>query len=69
MSTEAFIFALLGILPPSKDYYWERDYIRNWIFHPDEEEMQMPERKTQSHGTITQQLDKMMAGIPMWSLN
>ena len=23
MCTEAFIFALLGILPPHKDYYWE----------------------------------------------
>lgn len=26
MLTEAFIFALLGILPPPKDYYWERYY-------------------------------------------
>lgn len=26
MLTEAFIFALLGILPPHKDYYWERFY-------------------------------------------
>jgi gliding motility-associated protein GldL len=26
MSTEAFIFALLGILPPHKDYYWEKYY-------------------------------------------
>ncbi len=26
MFTEAFIFALLGILPPPKDYYWERYY-------------------------------------------
>ncbi|MBS1588925.1 MAG: gliding motility protein GldL [Bacteroidetes bacterium] len=26
MCTEAFIFALLGILPPAKDYYWERYY-------------------------------------------
>ncbi|MBS1645243.1 MAG: gliding motility protein GldL [Bacteroidetes bacterium] len=26
MITEAFIFALLGILPPHKDYYWERFY-------------------------------------------
>ncbi len=26
MLTEAFIFALLGILPPQKDYYWERYY-------------------------------------------
>lgn len=26
MCTEAFIFTLLGILPPVKDYYWERYY-------------------------------------------
>ncbi|HMN32999.1 MAG TPA: gliding motility protein GldL [Chitinophagaceae bacterium] len=26
MSVEAFIFALLGILPPHKDYYWEKLY-------------------------------------------
>lgn len=26
MCTEAFIFTLLGVLPPVKDYYWERYY-------------------------------------------
>src|SRR6185295_8574413 len=26
MCTEAFIFALLGILPPHNDYYWEKIY-------------------------------------------
>ncbi len=26
MLTEAFIFLLLGLLPPHKDYYWERYY-------------------------------------------
>ncbi len=26
MITEAFIFTLLGILPPHKDYYWEKYY-------------------------------------------
>ncbi len=26
MMTEVFLFALLGILPPHKDYYWERFY-------------------------------------------
>lgn len=26
MLTEAFIFTLLGVLPPHKDYYWERYY-------------------------------------------
>src|ERR1043165_1104896 len=26
MLTEAFIFAMLGLLPPHADYYWERFY-------------------------------------------
>lgn len=26
MITEAFLFAMLGLLPPHKDYYWERFY-------------------------------------------
>lgn len=26
MCTEAFIFAMLGLLPPHKDYYWEKYY-------------------------------------------
>ena len=26
MITEAFIFTLLGVLPPHKDYYWETFY-------------------------------------------
>ncbi len=26
MMTEVFIFALIGLLPPHKDYYWERFY-------------------------------------------
>lgn len=26
MSVEAFIFALMGLLPPHKDYYWEKYY-------------------------------------------
>lgn len=25
MFTEAFIFLLLGVLPPHKDYYWEKN--------------------------------------------
>jgi len=58
MSTEAFIFALLGITPPAKDYYWEKIY-PELNLAPDEEELQML-KETHSHGTLTQQLDKMM---------
>ena len=58
MCTEAFIFALLGILPPHKDYYWEKIYPELNIA-PNEEELEMI-KSTASHGSITQQLDKMM---------
>ncbi|MCY7410298.1 MAG: gliding motility protein GldL [Chitinophagales bacterium] len=56
MSVEAFIFALLGILPPHKDYYWEKLY-PELDLAPDEEELKML-KQTQSHGSITHQLDK-----------
>jgi gliding motility-associated protein GldL len=56
MSVEAFIFALLGILPPHKDYYWEKLY-PELDLAPDEEELKML-KQTQTHGSITHQLDK-----------
>lgn len=59
MCTEAFIFALLGILPPHKDYYWEKIY-PELNMAPDEEELKMI-KETSSHGSITHQLDEMMA--------
>ena len=59
MCTEAFIFALLGILPPSKDYYWEKLY-PELNLAPDAEELQML-KQAHAHGSITQQLDKAMS--------
>src|SRR6185295_13332601 len=56
MCTEAFIFALLGILPPSKDYYWERLYPEIDV-HPDEDELKML-KETSSRGSLTHQLDQ-----------
>ncbi|MEO5673857.1 MAG: gliding motility protein GldL [Chitinophagales bacterium] len=56
MCTEAFIFALLGILPPQKDYYWEKLYPELDQF-PDAEELKMI-KETHSHGSITHQLDQ-----------
>ncbi|HUM47940.1 MAG TPA: gliding motility protein GldL [Chitinophagales bacterium] len=58
MCTEAFIFALLGILPPHKDYYWEKIY-PELDFAPDEDELKMI-KETSTHGSITNQLDQMM---------
>jgi gliding motility-associated protein GldL len=67
MCTEAFIFALLGLLPPHADYYWER-------FYPDITESPHVEayRKGLKHGNLpkaggagagdsaTKSLDKML---------
>ena len=58
MCTEAFIFALLGILPPHQDYYWEKIYPELNIA-PDEEEMTKVHDKA-THGTLTQQFDNML---------
>lgn len=58
MCTEAFIFALLGILPPHKDYYWEKIYPEIDIA-PDEEEITKGHDKA-THGTLTQQFDNLL---------
>ena len=58
MCTEAFIFALLGILPPHKDYYWEKLYPELNIA-PDEEELAIEQDK-RIQGTLTQQFDNML---------
>jgi len=55
MSTEAFIFALLGVTPPSKEYYWEKIY-PELNLAPDEDELKMI-KETSSHGSLTKQLD------------
>jgi gliding motility-associated protein GldL len=61
MVTEAFIFALLGILPPHKDYYWEKIYPEIDIA-PDEEELKSAHKKALHGGTgITAQLDNALA--------
>jgi gliding motility-associated protein GldL len=61
MVTEAFIFALLGVLPPHKDYYWEKIYPEIDIA-PDEEELKSAHKKALHGGAgssgITAQLDK-----------
>jgi gliding motility-associated protein GldL len=56
LSVEAFIFALQGLLPPHKDYYWEKLY-------PDLNISPEVEGESESHaykGTITEQLDEML---------
>lgn len=59
MFTEAFIFALLGILPPEPDYYWEKVY-PGLNEYPDTEHQKKTKALGGSKGTISQQLDKML---------
>jgi gliding motility-associated protein GldL len=69
MCTEAFIFAMLGILPPHKDYYWER-------FYPDIDENPHVEAyrkgikfESGTKGSATHSLDKMMEEAQMTPAN
>ena len=55
LSVEAFIFTLQGILPPHKDYYWEKIYPELDI-SPEVE----GESESSYKGTITEQLDEML---------
>lgn len=56
LSVEAFIFALQGILPPHKDYYWEKIYPELDIAPEVEGEGEAQKFK----GSITEQLDEML---------
>ena len=60
MFTEAFIFLFLGVLPPHKDYYWEKIY-PHLDQAPDEDVHQKTSiKKVESKESVTQQLDKML---------
>lgn len=61
MLTEAFIFALLGLLPPHQDYYWERFY-PGITENPHVEAYRKGVKPDALHGkgSPSQQLDKMM---------
>ncbi len=61
MFTEAFIFMLLGILPPHKDYYWEKIY-PDLDVAPEVEEAKTGKKlnKLEPKKSVTQQLDKML---------
>lgn len=73
MLTEAFIFALLGVLPPHKDYYWEKIY-PNLDMSPHEEQyLKGGSKKAGTPDSISPMaaFDKMMeeAAINPTSLN
>lgn len=66
MCTEAFIFAMLGILPPHKDYYWER-YYPNIDENPHVEAYRKGVKfePNKVGGSASGQLDKMMDDAQM----
>jgi gliding motility-associated protein GldL len=74
MCTEAFIFLLLGLLPPHKDYYWERFY-PNITENPQVEAYQKgikfnAQNKLEgAGGSATSELDKMMADADITPAN
>ncbi|MCH8903337.1 MAG: gliding motility protein GldL [Bacteroidetes bacterium] len=55
LTVEAFIFSLLGILPPHKDYYWEKMYPNLDIAVSEEE-------ARGEKGTAIEQLEKALKG-------
>jgi gliding motility-associated protein GldL len=57
LTVEALIFALFGILPPHKDYYWEKIYPELDVSPADEEEMKKAKGGKKS---ITEELDSML---------
>jgi gliding motility-associated protein GldL len=59
MSVEAFIFAMLGLLPPHPDYYWERFYPDIKI-NPHVEAYQKYGKDAHKKENVVKSLDKMM---------
>jgi gliding motility-associated protein GldL len=61
MLTEAFLFLMLGIIPPHRDYYWEKIYPDLHI-SPEVEEAKTGKKvhKLEPKESVTKQLDKML---------
>jgi gliding motility-associated protein GldL len=77
MLTEAFIFLLLGLLPPHKDYYWER-YYPNITENPQVEAYKKGIKFTPANvalgggaggSSATSELDKMLADADITPAN
>lgn len=60
LSIEAFIFALQGILPPHKDYYWEKLHPGLDVSPEAEEHKLSAAAGKGKKGSITAQLDEML---------
>jgi gliding motility-associated protein GldL len=76
MLTEAFIFLMLGLLPPHKDYYWER-YYPNITENPHVEAYRKGIKFTPANAVLgagggasaTDSLDKMLADADITPAN
>ncbi len=64
MLVEAFLFALLGLLPPHKDYYWERVY-PNLDIAPEVDKTFVRKTAVQQSKSMNDQMDNLMekAGV------
>lgn len=63
MTVEAFIFAMLGLLPPHADYYWERfypDITKNPHVEAHEKSAAAGAKKLENKESAAKSLDKMM---------
>ncbi len=60
LTTEALIFTLQGILPPHKDYYWEKLYPDLDVSPEVEAEKSGGVEEEQVKGSVTKQLDEML---------
>lgn len=60
LTTEALIFTLQGILPPHKDYYWEKLYPDLDVSPEVEAEKGAAVEGEQEKGSVTKQLDEML---------
>lgn len=71
MITEAVIFAMLGLLPPHKDYYWERFY-PNIDYSPEVEAMKKGiklDHHNMSKGSPMATFDKMLEDAQVTPIN
>lgn len=58
LTVEALIFALFGILPPHKDYYWEKIYPELDVSPADEENAK--KARTGAKKSVTEELDSVL---------
>ena len=69
LSVEAFIFAFLGVLPPQKDYYWEKLYPGLDNYHSNIAPLTQIGGKTLDGEVVEKQLGGMLVELESISKN